>query len=199
MFAYCDNNPGNMADDDGQWAHVVIGALIGGAFELGSQLISNGGDFSSVNWEKVGVATVVGGATALCGPVAGAIVSGAGNVAMKAIDGETDIVKLGTAFAVGTGSSLIGYGAGKLAQKIGGNIAIKNLAKKSPGQIKRTITSTIEVAGRDRNAIINISWTLSRAAYEYLPTALVGKVIPRVFNSIIGGVTNYGAMSAFAS
>lgn len=198
MFVYCLNNPVSMADDDGQWAHVVIGALIGGMFELGSQLISNGGNFSSVNWKKVGVATVVGGATALCGPIAGALVSGAGNVAMEVLDGKTDVVTLGTAFVVGAGSSLIGYGAGKLAQKIGGNIAIKNLAKKSPGQIKKIITSTIDVAGRDRNAIKNISWTLSQTAYKHLPIALVGKAIPQAVNSVISGVSNYMTMRALA-
>ena len=196
LFAYCGNNPVSRADNGGDWWHVVAGAAIGGLFELGSQLISNGGDFTSVNWEKVGIATLVGGATALCGPASGAIVSGLGNVAMECAGGTTDGKKIAASFAIGVGSSLIGYGAGKLTQKIGGTIAIKHLSKKTPGQIKAVINSTIDVAGRDRNAVKNIAWTLSQESYKHLPDALIGKTIPQIANSVITGFSGYGSMGA---
>ena len=32
MFAYCLNNPVSMADDDGEAAHIVVGAVLGAAF-----------------------------------------------------------------------------------------------------------------------------------------------------------------------
>ncbi len=196
MFVYCGNNPVSRADDEGEWWHVVAGALIGGAFELGAQLISNGGDFSEVNWTKVGIATVVGGATALCGPISGAAVSGAGNVAMELADGTTDVGKLATSFAVGVGSSLIGSGVGHAVKKIGGKVAMKSLSKKSPGQIKKIVNAAIDVAGSDRNKVKNLTWTTSQEAYKHLPDALVGKTVPQIFNSIAVGISGYGTMGA---
>lgn len=159
-------------------------------------MISNGGSFSEINWTKVGIATVVGGVTALCGPASGAIISGVGNVAMELAGGTTDAAKLGVSFIVGAGASVVGYGLGKAAQKIGGKMAVNSLSKKSPGQIKRVVNKVIDVAGRDRNKVKNLSWALSQSAYSHLPDALIGKTIPQVFNSIGVGVSGYGTMGA---
>ena len=196
LYSYCGNNPVLREDESGYVWHVVAGALIGAAFEFGSQMISNGGNLSKINWAKVGIATAVGGVTALCGPISGALISGAGNVAMELAGGTTDVAKLGVSFAVGAGASLVGYGAGKVAQKIGGKIAVNNLAKKSPGQIKRVVNKVIDVAGRDRNKIKDLTWTMSQRAYEHLPDALIGKTVPQVFNSTAVGVSGYGTMGA---
>ena len=196
LFAYCGNNPISRADSNGEAWHVLIGAVLGGAFEIGAQLISNGGNFSDINWTKVGIATVVGGVTALCGPASGAIVSGVGNVAMELADGTTDVAKLGVSFAVGAGASVVGYGLGKAVQKIGGKIAVNSLSKKAPGQIKRVVNKVIDVAGRDRNRIKDLTWTLSQKAYSHLPDVLIGKSIPQIFNSIGVGVSGYGTMGA---
>ena len=88
-FAYCGNNPLSRIDDEGEFWNIVIGAALGGIFELGSQLISNGGDFSEVNWGKVGLATISGGlSTGFGGYLAPAIISGLTNVGMDMIDGE---------------------------------------------------------------------------------------------------------------
>ena len=201
LYAYCDNNPVMRVDYDGEYWHIIAGAIIGGAFEIGSQLISNGGDFSEINWLKVGIATVVGGISAACGPIPGALVSGVGNATIDAITqmdetGEIDFARTGVAFGIGAASSLIGYGVGKIAGKVGGNIKINNLSKHSPGTIKKVVLSTIDVAGKDRNAIKNLSWTVAQKAYSHLPNELIGRTIPQIFNSISVGVAGYGSMGA---
>lgn len=194
MFAYCGNNPVSRADDGGECWHVVAGAVLGGLFELGAQLIANEGTIADINWKKVGIATAVGGITAACGPIAGALISGAGNVAMELASGTTELTKIGISFAVGFGASLVGYGAGKVAKKIGGKIAVKNLAKQGPGRIKSTITKLVDISGKDRNQIKNLTWAVSN--YPQIPNELIGKTIPQIFNSLAVGASGYGTMGA---
>lgn len=62
---------------------------------------------------------MVGGVTALCGPVSGAIITGIGSGLMEVAEGETNPEKIVVSMAVGAGSSLLGSAAGKLTQKIG--------------------------------------------------------------------------------
>ena len=113
---------------------------------------------------------------------------------MELTNETTDVAKLGVSFVIGAGASLVGYGAGKLAQKIGGKIAVNNLSKKSPGQIKRVVNKVIDVAGRDRNKIKDLAWTMSQKAYKHLPDVLIGKTVPQVFNSTAVGISGYGTM-----
>lgn len=40
-YAYCMNNPLKYTDPDGEWAHLLIGALVGGAVNLGINAIQN--------------------------------------------------------------------------------------------------------------------------------------------------------------
>ncbi len=195
MYAYCGNNPVMYVDPTGEFGwHVVVGATLGFAFEVASQLIANGGDFSNLNWLKVDIATVVGGITTLTGAGVGALISGVGNTFMELAGGTNNMQKLGLAFAVGVGASLIGSGIGKVAEKIGGKIAIKSLAKKTPGQIKHIVNKTIKVASKDRNMVKDLAWTLAQNSYKNLPKALIGKTIPQIFNSIGVGISGYGTM-----
>ena len=52
----------------------------------------------------------------------------------------------------------------------------------------------MDVKGSDRNAIKNLSWAVEN--YKELPSALLGKNIPQLFNSISGGIFGYGTMGA---
>lgn len=68
IYAYCDNNPVSRKDSGGTcWELVAIGGILGGAFELGTQLISNWGNWSEINWGQVGIAALAGGLTAIGG------------------------------------------------------------------------------------------------------------------------------------
>ena len=44
LFAYCNNNPISLIDEEGTLGHIVIGAFVGALFELGSQIIDAEGD-----------------------------------------------------------------------------------------------------------------------------------------------------------
>ena len=198
LYAYCDNNPIMRGDDEGDCWHILIGLGVAFAFEVSSQLIANGGDFTNLNWANIGIATAVGGITAACGPVSGAIVSGLGNVIMEGInqrkEGTKDYSKLAVAAFVGASASLIGSAFGAVAKKIGGKIAVNNLSKESPGIIKKTVLSFIKVPGNERNMVKNLSWTVAK--YRNLPGLLVGKNIPQIFNSLAVGFSGYGIMGA---
>ena len=194
LFTYCGNNPIDKKDEEGEWAHVVIGAVLGAAFELGSQLHDNGGDLSSVNWTKVGIATAVGGASAACGPFVGAIISGVGNCLMAQQDGVKDKGEMRAAFIIGFGSSLIGAGIGECVTKIGGAIAIKQLSQQSGGTIKKVVTKAVEVAGADRNLIKKATSEAFKKCSNEVGRILIGKAIPQVFNSFVANSINSRSM-----
>ena len=87
MFAYCENNPIMRADEDGEIAHIIIevaiGAAIGAAFDLGTQLLSNGGDFSAVDRGSVITSAVSGAVTAVGGVAVAAAAQKATSFATK--------------------------------------------------------------------------------------------------------------------
>jgi RHS repeat-associated protein len=190
MFVYCDNNPIVRADFNGQWWHIAAGFIIGGIFELGAQLISNGGNLQNVNWGKIGVAAATGAVTAALGPIAGAIVSGTSNVILDSMDGVADPEKLLASFTIGAVSSIAGYGAAKAVQKIGGNMAIKSLSKLPKAKIKMKVGKLYGLKGSELNRIKDISYLTRR--YSDIGEKLLGKTIPQVVNSNVGGATGFG-------
>ena len=122
------NNPIIMMDPDGEWVHIVAGALIGGAINLAS------------NWDNIdnfwegaaafGSGALVGGATAACGPCGagtliaaggGAVLGASNNIIAQTTDdvglGDVDWGTVGLNAGVGAFSGLAGHGAGKWATK----------------------------------------------------------------------------------
>ena len=187
LFAYCDNNPVIRADDGGTAWHIVAGALIGGAGELVGQLLS-GTSIKDINWTKVGIATLSGGLTAACGPVLGAAISGATNVAMDLIDGERNPVELTKSFAIGATISAIGSGVGSGCKKN----AINNLSKMSKREVKSVSTKLYpEIKGVTRNKAKSVSYMVNK--YNDFGERLVGKtkltVMGQVTESFLGWLT----------
>ncbi len=143
MFAYCNNNPIIAADYDGEWLNIVIGAVIGGAINLGIAL-----------WEhkpidEVIVSTICGAAggalTAMgFGAVAGAVTSfidsGYEN-AKKVYNNETSIGKAIADTAVNTALGLA-FGAMGSADSAGIAKSAKISAAGMNG-IKALVKSTI--------------------------------------------------------
>ena len=65
VYAYVDGRPLEWVDPEGRigfLAPIVVGALIGGGIDLAIQLWENDGDWSCVNWWRVGGNAALGGA-----------------------------------------------------------------------------------------------------------------------------------------
>lgn len=124
LYTYCNNDPVNYADHSGHIAFSAIliamaigfgvGAAIGGAFEIGKQVVSNGWNASEWDWWQIARSTLGGG-------VAGAI-------SAIPIPGTGFLSYLGT-FAIGGIASTLGglvsgsvdsWGSAALAFGLGG-------------------------------------------------------------------------------
>jgi RHS repeat-associated protein len=101
-YSYCLNNPTKYTDPDGQWAHLVVGALIGGAVNL----IMNANNVDNF-WQGSGYFGV--------GAVAGALGAGVGSGISSAIAGGS----FGTGF-VGSSSALTAASSFTSGGAIGG-------------------------------------------------------------------------------
>ncbi len=87
LYSYCDNNPITRSDNDGDCWHILIGGVIGAAYEVVSQIAEYG---HVKSWQSVGIAAAAGGLTACIGPAAGvAIVSGMGSTVAELTKGKS--------------------------------------------------------------------------------------------------------------
>jgi hypothetical protein len=115
MFAYCRNNPVNMADTTGELPFLIVTAAIGavaGAIIGGVVAAKNGGDV----WAGIGIGAAVGGlAGAGLGAAAGVMLAGCATASTAAV-----IVGGATLNAtIATGG--LGAGAAYIANNIFGN------------------------------------------------------------------------------
>ena len=133
-YAYTWNNPVNANDPDGEFLNFVFGAAIGAAIETGSQLIANGGDFSSLDGGAIFKSAAVG---SLTGGVGGAL---AKQRASKAISGLSNQAK------------------GKLGETIvRGKLALKGqkvIAKQTPAS---EVAGLDHVTGRGANSVVDFA------------------------------------------
>lgn len=69
-YAYADGDPVLTGDPYGNCpicVAIVVGGLIGGGIDLGVQLLTNGGNFSCVDWGSVGISALAGAAGSALG------------------------------------------------------------------------------------------------------------------------------------
>lgn len=84
FYSYINNDPINLTDPSGNcpWCIAAgVGALVSGGLDLGIQLMTNGGNFSAVNWSSVATSAVVGGLISSLGPTGGLLGRGGARAA----------------------------------------------------------------------------------------------------------------------
>jgi RHS repeat-associated protein len=64
LYGYVIQDPVNFIDPTGEVlvAPILGGMLVGGGFDLATQLIENGGNVNNINWGSVGESALIGGA-----------------------------------------------------------------------------------------------------------------------------------------
>ena len=88
LFVYCRNNPISNGDDDGEWVHLVVGAVIGSAVGAISAALSGGNTTEIVTAAITGAASgaLAASGVGLIGSILGnAAISAAGNLANQSI------------------------------------------------------------------------------------------------------------------
>ena len=164
MFAYCNNNPIIAADYDGEWLNIVIGAVIGGAINLGVAL-----------WEHKPidvaiVSTVCGAANGALsamglGAVGGAVTSFIDSAYSNVRDIATKETSIGEAIVDITVNTALGLAFGAMGSASSADIAksakisadgvksIKTLVKKTVHPMvkkaaKKVPKNTLKYAGK---------------------------------------------------
>ena len=122
-YAYCLNNPLKYTDPDGEWAHLLIGALIGGIVNVATNLghidtFGEGLAYFGIGAAAGVIGAATGGAAAgamkLGGFVSGAVSSAAGGASSGFITGSGNAWMQGANFGQGlkAGAIAAGIGAG---------------------------------------------------------------------------------------
>jgi RHS repeat-associated protein len=146
MYAYGLNNPVNIIDTNGNWAmlvQIVIGASLGAAIEISSQVLTQGSE--NINWKKVRIAALGGAISASgCGKIVQSIAGGVLNVMSDSADKNNlkpvDKIK---SFAFGCLSNYgDGAGVGRTMRKWSG---ANKVAKSMRKQIKTATKETRKV------------------------------------------------------
>ena len=137
-YSYCLNNPVMYSDPDGEWVHIVIGAVIGGV----TNLISNWGNCEGF-WQYAAAfgAGAASGAVSAALPGWGSLIGGAITGATNSVIAQTgnnftstdsfNWSQFGTSCLAGAAAGIAGYGGGMLGARAA-NVAIGSLNIVSP-------------------------------------------------------------------
>ena len=120
LYAYCGENPLTRNDDEGKlWVTVVsalAGAVVGGMYSVGTQMLMDGKSFDNINWTAVACSAATGAlATTAVGKVGQALANGvAGVISSYSEDRNWQSAVLNgatSAFFAWRGGAGSGYGA----------------------------------------------------------------------------------------
>lgn len=195
-YGYCNNNPICNRDEEGKFINNIIGAVIGGAVDLGVQvaanLVSDKGAFDNIDWVSVGASTVEGGLTSGLSAGKTLVVKAGVAVAKNTIngikDGEhvSDIVNntvkdVVTDKIIGKASDIVGKGVKKIAPGVekqlnqtGNKMVLSNnkatkIMEKIPGVSN---VKTARKIATSENGLVDASKTVGRAIKKAPETVL---------------------------
>jgi RHS repeat-associated protein len=149
MFAYCDNNPINRKDSEGDWWTIVAGAAFGAGFNIATQLIE-GKSIKQIDWKSVGASAVGGaiGGIGLGGFAGKLAFSGAGNIVSNRLEGKSKSLK--DDLINGIQGVAVGYG-GHASGKFVGKMTMKKFNKLPRHLKKAKLQKKYKVKGNMRN------------------------------------------------
>ena len=186
-YVYCNNNPICNRDEEGKFINNIIGAVIGGAADLGVQvaanLLSDKGIFDNIDWVSVGASAVEGGLTSGLSAGKTLVVKTGVAIAKNTINGikdggcVSDIVNntvkdIVTDKVIGKTSDIVGKGAKKLAPGVenqlnqsGNKMVLSNnkatkITEKIPGV---SDVKTARKIATSKNGLVDASKTVNRA------------------------------------
>ena len=114
LYSYCYNDPVMYSDGSGHFPVLLLlggllfGALAGGVFDEGIQLIKNDWDFSSLDWGSIANSTIVGGALGLSLAL-GVAYLGPVLAGIAGASGKTALIAFGASSAISFGAGALGY------------------------------------------------------------------------------------------
>ena len=195
-YVYCNNNPICNRDEEGKFINNIIGAVIGGAADLGVQvaanLLSDKGVFDNIDWVSVGASAVEGGLTSGLSAGKTLVVKTGVAIAKNTINGikdggcVSDIVNntvkdIVTDKVIGKTSDIVGKGAKKLAPGVenqlnqsGNKMVLSNnkatkIMEKIPGV---SDVKTARKIATSKNGLVDASKTINRIVQKAPETAV---------------------------
>ena len=195
-YVYCNNNPICNRDEEGKFINNIIGAVIGGAADLGVQvaanLLSDKGVFDNIDWVSVGASAVEGGLTSGLSAGKTLVVKTGVAIAKNTINGikdggcVSDIVNntvkdIVTDKVIGKTSDIVGKGAKKLAPGVenqlnqsGNKMVLSNnkatkITEKIPGV---SDVKTARKIATSKNGLVDASKTINRIVQKAPETAV---------------------------
>ena len=96
MYAYCENDPVNGSDPNGEWVHILVGGVLGAATSFATSLICGESIDSALKSAAWGAAS---GALSAAFPGAGAVISVGMSVAESIVNDCSDNKAAGTVIA----------------------------------------------------------------------------------------------------